>query len=132
MSDSSSEITAKLKDASSELMMPSESEYPFESFVWSGTELTPKKILELTGHPTDLPVETIALTDLFTNLAYEQEWHDVQQKADVSKFKKLLETLESNLTDIQVFRIGRIKIDIYIVGKTSAGLAGVKTKVVET
>ncbi|MBP5972847.1 nuclease A inhibitor family protein [Brasilonema sp. CT11] len=132
MSDSSSEITAKLKDASNGLLMPSESEYPFEPLVWSGTELTPKKILELTGHPTDSPVETVALGDLFANLAYEQEWHDNQQKVDVSKFKKFLETLEGNLTDIQVFRIGRIKIDIYIVGKTEAGLVGVKTKVVET
>ncbi len=130
MSDSS--VTTKLKDASNNLLMPSESEYPFEPFVWSGTELTPKKILELTGHPTDSPVETIALTDLFANLAYEQDWHDNQQKADVSKFKKLLETLEDNLTDIQVFRIGRINIDVYVIGKTLAGLAGVKTKVVET
>ena len=45
MSDSNSEITKKLKEASSDLLMPSESEYPFEPFVWSGVSdpLNPTK-----------------------------------------------------------------------------------------
>jgi len=41
--------------------------------------------------------------------------------------------LESNLSDIQVFRVGEINIDIYVVGKIqSRDLAGLATKVVET
>jgi hypothetical protein len=131
----SDEITAKLKDASSGLVMPSESDYPFEPFLWSGTKepLTPEKILELTNHPQNSPVETIDLPYLFRNLAQEQEWHDEQQKENVGKYRKLLEVLESNLSDIQVFRVGEINIDVYVVGKIESGdLAGLATKVVET
>jgi hypothetical protein len=131
----SDEITAKLKDASSGLVMPSESDYPFEPFLWSGTKesLTPEKILELTNHPQNSPVETVDLPYLFRNLAQEQEWHDEQQKENVGKYCKLLEVLESNLSDIQVFRVGEINIDVYVVGKIESGdLAGLATKVVET
>ena len=133
--NNSDEITAKLKDASSGLVMPSESDYPFEPFLWSDAKesLTPEKILELTNHPQNSPVETVDLPYLFRNLAQEQEWHDEQQKENVGKYRKLLEVLESNLSDIQVFRVGQINIDIYVVGKIESGdLAGLATKVVET
>lgn len=130
----SDEITAKLKDASSGLFMPSESDYPFEPFVWSGAqETSAEKILELTNHPRNTPVETVDLSYLFRNLAQEQEWHDDQQKENVGKYRKLLEALESNLSDIQVYRVGKRSLDIYVVGKTGSGdLAGLATKVVET
>ncbi len=135
MSNSEEEITAKLKDASNGLFMPSESEYPFEPFIWSGFKepLTPEKILELTNHPQNSPVEIVDLPYLFRNLAQEQEWHDDQQKENVGKYRKLLEALESNLSDIQVYRVGKRSIDVYVVGKAGSGdLAGVATKVVET
>jgi hypothetical protein len=41
--------------------------------------------------------------------------------------------LEENLADLTVFRIGSIRIDIYVVGLDADGnLAGIKTKAVET
>ena len=113
--------------------MPSESEYPFEAFRWLGeNELTNQKLLELTSHPADSPVETVALDYLFRNVAHEKEWHDEVQKANVSKFQNLVSTLEKNLTDIKVYRVGTIDIDVYIVGKNEGELAGLSTKVVET
>ncbi|HEY9709517.1 MAG TPA: nuclease A inhibitor family protein [Oculatellaceae cyanobacterium] len=122
-----------LKQASADLLMPSESEYPFEVFRWSGqNELTDQKLLELTGHPTDSPVETVALDYLFRNVAQEKEWHDEVQKANVSRFLFLVSTLEKNLTDIKVYRVGTIDIDVYIVGKNEGELVGLSTKVVET
>ncbi len=122
-----------LKQASADLLMPSESEYPFEVFRWSGqNELTDQKLLELTGHPTDSPVETVALDYLFRNVAQEKEWHDEVQKANVSRFLLLVSTLEKNLTDIKVYRVGTIDIDVYIVGKNEGELVGLSTKVVET
>ncbi|NMG06555.1 nuclease A inhibitor family protein [Brasilonema sp. UFV-L1] len=134
MSNSSEQTAAKLKDACSGLFMPSESDYPFEPFVWSCTsELTPEKILELTGHPQNAPIQTVDMDHLFGKLAQEQEWHDDQQKENVSKYRHLVEVLQSNLSDIRVYRIGKRSIDVYVVGKTESGdLAGLTTKVVET
>jgi hypothetical protein len=41
--------------------------------------------------------------------------------------------LEGNLRDLRVFKVGRIELDIYVVGINSEGiLMGIKTKAVET
>ncbi len=133
---SNAEVAAKLKEAADGLLMPSESEFPFESVHWQIPQqepITHKKILEFTGHPLDVPVEVLDLDYFFRNVAVEQEWHDEQQKEDVKKYKKLVETIKSNLSDVQIYRVGRINIDVYIVGKTQSGnLAGLSTKLVET
>ncbi|AFY51306.1 Nuclease A inhibitor-like protein (plasmid) [Nostoc sp. PCC 7524] len=130
------EIVEKLKQASDGLLMMSESEYPFEVFLWSGEAqepLTNQKLLQLTGHSPETSVETVDLDYFFRNCAVEKEWHDEVQKQNVQKFQTLVTTLKDNLTDIKVYRLGTIDIDVYIVGKTPSGdLAGISTKVIET
>ncbi|MEH1972603.1 MAG: nuclease A inhibitor family protein [Nostoc sp.] len=131
----SNEITEKLKQSSADLLMMSESDYPFEVFLWTdqANTLTTQKLLQLTDHPQDSSVEEVALDYLFRNCASEQEWHDEQQKQNVKKFQTLVQTLKDNLNEIKVYRIGTIDIDVYIIGKTSSGdIAGLSTKVVET
>ncbi len=131
----SNEITEKLKQSSADLLMMSESDYPFEVFFWTAqaNNLTTQELLQLTNHPQDSPVEEVALDYFFRNCAYEQEWHDEQQKQNVKKFQTLVQTLKDNLNEIKVYRIGTIDIDVYIVGKTPSGdIAGLSTKVVET
>lgn len=129
----SGEIVEKLKEASTGLLMMSESDYPFEVVQWEGAApATQEKILQLTGSQ-DLPVEVVDLDYLFRNCAFEQEWHNELQKKDVKKFQTLIQTLKDNLSDISVYRIGQINIDAYIIGQTKEGdLAGVVTKLVET
>lgn len=129
----SGEIVEKLKEASTGLLMMSESDYPFEVVQWEGAApATQEKILQLTGSQ-DLPVEVVDLDYLFRNCAFEQEWHNELQKKDVQKFQTFVQTLKDNLSDISVYRVGKINIDAYIIGKTQDGdLAGVVTKLVET
>ncbi|MBD2562076.1 MULTISPECIES: nuclease A inhibitor family protein [Nostoc] len=129
----SGEIVEKLKEASTGLLMMSESDYPFKVVQWEGAApATQEKILQLTGSQ-DLPVEIVDLDYLFRNCAFEQEWHNELQKKDVKKFQTLVQTLKDNLSDISVYRVGKINIDAYIIGKTKNGdLAGVATKLVET
>ncbi|MEH2462923.1 nuclease A inhibitor family protein [Nostoc sp.] len=129
----SGEIVEKLKEASTGLLMISESDYPFEVVQWEGAApATQEKILQLTGSQ-DLPIEVVDLDYLFRNCAFEQEWHNELQKKDVQKFQTLVQTLKDNLSDISVYRVGKINIDAYIIGQTKDGdLAGVVTKLVET
>ncbi|MBD2680848.1 MULTISPECIES: nuclease A inhibitor family protein [Nostoc] len=129
------EIAGILKQSSADLLMMSESDYPFEVVFWTGPvdSLTTQKLLQLTNHPSDSQVEEVGLDYFFRNCAYEKEWHDDQQKENVKKFQTLVQTLRNNLNEIKVYRIGTINIDVYILGKTSSGdLAGLSTKVVET
>lgn len=130
------EITEKLKQASDGLLFMSESDYPFEVFLWSAQAqeaLTDQKLLQLTGHSQNVPVEKVDLDYFFRNSAQEKDWHDQNQKETVKQFRALVETLKANLRDIQVYRVGAINIDVYIVGKTQSGdLVGLSTKLVET
>ncbi len=130
------DITEKLKQASDDLLMMSESDYPFDVFFWSGQgeeSLTNQKLLQLTNHSQDTPIETVDLDYFFRNCAQEKDWHDETQKQNVHKFKTLVKTLKDNLIDIKVYRLGTVSIDVYIVGRTIyADLAGISTKVVET
>jgi hypothetical protein len=51
----------------------------------------------------------------------------------VQRFQNLVSVLKQNLSQLQVYRVGNIEIDVYIVGVTDGGgLAGLSTKLVET
>jgi hypothetical protein len=125
-------ITEILTQASQGLLMPSESEYPFEVFVWKDVELTPQKILELTNCPPETSIEQVELDYFFHNVATEEDWQDRIQREDVTKFKNLVQVLKDNLAEIRVYQIGSIEVNVYIVGKTKDGVAGLTTKMIET
>jgi hypothetical protein len=125
-------ITEILAQASQGLLMPSESDYPFEVFVWEDVELTPQKILELTNYPPATSIEEVELDYFFRNVATEKDWHDKIQKENVAKFQNLVQVIKDNLAELRVYRIGTIDVNVYIVGKTNDGVAGLATKVIET
>lgn len=124
-----------LKKASEGLLFMSESEYPFEVFLWdsSDTQITPEKIIQKTNHPVDTPVEVVGLDEFFAVATTEEDWHEAEEKETVKKYQNLVETIKKCLKNVTVYRLGKRRIDIYIVGKTeSDSVAGLATKVVET
>lgn len=134
--NSNSELLNQLKKASSGLQFMSESDCPFEVFLWElpqNAAITHEVILEQTGHPSDTVVEVVDLDSFFAVATTEQDWYEQEERETVKRFQNLVETLKNNLTDIQVYRLGATEIDVYIVGKTPEGnFAGISTKVVET
>jgi hypothetical protein len=125
-------ITEILAQTSQGLLMPSESEYPFEVVAWKDVELTPQKFLELTNYPPATSIEEVELDYFFRNVASEKDWHDKIQKENVAKFQNLVQVIKDNLAELRVYRIGTIDVNVYIVGKTNDGVAGLATKVIET
>jgi hypothetical protein len=113
-------------------MWSSESDYPFEIVTWSqGTELTPTALFGKL--PATDQVTTLTMPDLFEPVLTVEDWYEADELALVDRYTHLLHTIESQLSDVQVFRIGEVEIAIYIVGKTPAGdLVGLKTYTVET
>ena len=134
MSNNTNEIIDKLKNASQGLMWASESDYPFEPVLWQSMEdLTADKLLQQAGKPPDTPVRVTDIDKFFSNAIASQDWYDEEQKAEVKKCRHLLEELKANLTDIKVYWVGTIEVEIYIVGRTPDGnIAGLSTMVVET
>ena len=72
------------------------------------------------------------IDDFFRNSVTAEDWHEDEEKATVKKFQNLVNVLKTNLTDLQVYRIGSKEIDVYIFGTTPDGIAGISTKVIET
>jgi len=127
-------IINKLKQASKGLQFRSESDYPFEVFLWEGqAPATAKQILKQTGHPEDALVEVIDLQAFFQPATQEQDWYGTEQKATASRFQQLLDTIKTTLNNVQVYRVGTTEIDVYIVGTANnTDMVGLSTKVVET
>ena len=127
-------IATQLKQASKSLLFLSESDAPFEIIHWpTQGELTPPKLLQLTGHPPDAAVELRTVDDFFAIATQEEDWHDEEERETAKRFQNLVSILKQNLSQLQVYRVGSIEIDVYIVGVTDGGgLAGLSTQVVET
>jgi hypothetical protein len=127
------EIIDRLKQATTDLRWSSESDYPFEIVSWElGIELTPSDLFS-NIYDTDLEIESISLTDLFEPVLSIEDWYEQAELDLVDRYTNLLDSINNNLAEVQVFRVGEVEIDIYIIGKTPTGdIIGLKTRSVET
>jgi hypothetical protein len=134
MAKQQSAAVETLKKASEGLQFQSETDAPFEPFEWSGEQGKPDKarVLELAGLPANAAVKAKSPDAFFKDATKEETWHDEEEKAEVQRFKQLVQTLKETLKDVKVFQVGKPESDVYITGRTDSGWAGLKTKVVET
>jgi predicted peptidase len=130
------QLLDKLKLASDGLLFMSESEYPFDVFLWECEEkqvVDSKFILSKLGKVPDTKIEFMDLHSFFDVATTEEDWHSSEDKEIVKKFQNLVKVIQENLSDIKVARLGEVDIDVYIIGKALSGnLAGLCTKVIET
>lgn len=104
---------------------------PFE--LGRAAAVTADEVLRQTGHSEGEPVETIDADAFFARLTTLREWFGPREKETAERFKALKAELENELADVKVFKIGKVRVDIYVVGIDKKGrLAGVMTKAVET
>lgn len=135
MTMNKSTVLDTLTKATEGLLFMSETDAPFVPFFWpseDSTPLTPARLLEFAQKKADEPIRTVTLAQFFRNATKEEAWHNDEEKAEVERFKALGTTLKSTLKKPQVFRVGEINIDVYIVGLIEEGYAGIQTRVVET
>ena len=127
----------KLTAAADELLFSSESDEPFEAFSWdlpTKEALNNAQILEYLQLPVETQITQKTLDNFFRNVTTPQEWHSEEDLDIVEKFQELAFAMRKNLNKIQVFLVGNIEIDAYVIGLTTDKLywAGLKTKVIET
>ena len=133
----SGDLLAELKTATENLIYISETDAPFEAFVWKTesqvAEARAEDVLKFAGQKSDAKVVEKSLDEFFQHPTEMQDWFGDEEKTQVEKFIKLKNLLSTKLENTKVFKIGEIQIDVYIVGIDNQGnLAGVKTKAVET
>ena len=112
------QIVDQLKRASAGLLVMSESDYPFEIIQWDGTtEISSEFLRSLTNEPVESPVEEISLEQFLAS----------------GHFEHLERFLRKHLTDLKVYKVGKINIPVYIVGRSPEGSwLGLSTRVVQT
>jgi hypothetical protein len=127
-------LAEKIQKASEGLYYISETDAEIFPFVGSKTDaVTRENLLQQLKVKPDTPIEERKFSDFFSRLAKIQDWFGEEEKQAAAKFAELKELLESHLKDLKVFKVGRIQIDIYIVGLDSESrLCGITTKAVET
>jgi hypothetical protein len=115
------------------LLMPSESDYPFEPFVWDGPEPpTPERLLVVLGLPPGTPVETRTLERQFAPLMRKGEATDGAAGGPAG-FAALKATFESQLAETLVYRVGEVEIQVFLLGVDAEGRwVGLRTTVVQT
>jgi hypothetical protein len=127
-------LIAELERAVHDLLVMSETDAPIYPFLWpQPLPFTPEAVLAVAGLPPETRVEELSLERFFAPRVVEREGMDAADKATVARFHALQRLLTEHLTDIHVYRVGRIEIQVWIVGTTREGqVAGVTTQVVET
>ena len=90
-------------------------------------------ILQRAGMKVGTEVGEVDAEKFFTKLTAIKEQQSDAQKKRAKKFLALQQVLEKHLRSLKVYRFGKIRIDILIVGLDDAGqILGVRTNAVET
>ncbi len=128
------DLKTQLKKTMRGLQYPSETDARLQVFVWrEEAPFTPEALLASAGLDPATPVETTDLETFMQPVTTPHDWDGPVEQKQERRFTALRTLLEANLSDIKVYRVGKINIDVYVVGKTTDGTyAGIKTEVVET
>lgn len=132
--DAAEPLEKRIEKACRGLTYMSETDAPVEPFFDGKTDrLAREEILKATGIDPKSPVEETDVGTFFGRLTAIQDWYEAGQKKNARRFASLEKLLREELSDLRVFRIGKIRVAIYVVGLDHEGtLAGVKTMAVET
>lgn len=120
-------VSERLKAATEGLIYISEIDAPFTIFESSDE----KKILAEIEKEGE--ISEVEFKKFFERLTRKRDWFGEREIARAKKFLDLQKLIEESLTDLKVFRIGRVKIKIVIVGRAANGqLIGLETRAIET
>lgn len=124
----------KIREASEGLLFMSEADYPFELVYMEEPVAAPdQKLLALSGKEEGSPLEKVDLPYFFRNQVRVYPESSPEQQARAQRFQRLQQVLQEELTDVEVYRIGTIDIDAFIIGKGKDGRwAGLRTRLIET
>ncbi len=123
----------QIQGAAQGLFFLSESDHPFEIVQLKQQGSIENELSGLANKPAGTDIEKITLDYFLHNMTEinpdaTSEQHDIAQR-----FNRLQDILKEKLSDIQVYRVGSIQIDAFIIGRLNDGTyAGLRTKLIET
>ncbi|RYY39637.1 MAG: hypothetical protein EOO08_10060 [Chitinophagaceae bacterium] len=122
------QLTEQLDAAAAGLLVISESEAPLLVCTLEGREETESALRRLCGQPDDAPVE---IQDALAFLQKQENIYAGQPEA--GRFRQLSALLSTHLPDMQLYRVGSIRIDAFLLATLPDGTRiGLRTVLVET
>ena len=122
----------QIQEASNGLLFLSESDHPFEMVELKSNDIE-KEVRQLALKPADSVIEKQTVDYFFRNMVKTYQGYSQEQLATAQKFLKLQELVKQKLKDAQVYRIGTIQVDAFIIGQLHDGtIGGLRTKLIET
>ena len=130
---SSDRLLERLETACLGLVWMSESDYPWQVVVWQDTNNLNRLLLQHCDYNFNTKIETKTLESFLEPAIIEQKWHTDVEKASIQRYQILKNLLQKNLQDIRVYLIGKVELDVYILGKSDDNrIIGLSTKIIET
>jgi hypothetical protein len=128
------QLLEELEQAIAGLLFMSESDYPFSIIFWKGNvEVTEAYLREQAGSGADAPVSVKSVDEFFHAAVSEPDWKGEAELALAKKYQSLVSLLKEHLSDLRVYRVGEIDIQVYVIGLSPGGnWLGISTRVIET
>ena len=127
------ELVRELGLAIADLLWTSEAEYPFEIVYWQDADrLNEVTLLQHFNYAPQTKIGTQDIKTFFAATTTEKEWHDEVERIEVKRYQKLVNLLSNYLTNVRVYSIGEVEIDVYILGETERAIVGLMTKAIAT
>ena len=127
-------LRERLRQATRDLVFLSESDAPIRPFYAGQVDTVDvETISRVTKTPPGTEIEVADFEEFFQRLTEVRDWYTLKQKADTVRFEALERLMVAELRELAVYRIGKIRIRIFVVGLDRyGGLAGIATDAVET
>jgi hypothetical protein len=131
---SDEDIVSELERLTAGLLFMSESDYPFEIVYWKGLqEMSAQYLRGLTATAEEVPVESVSVDRFFRVGMNAENRQTDESRLEAQKYRDLVQLLKDNLDKLKVYRVGKINIPVYIIGRSPSGnWLGIATRVVET
>jgi hypothetical protein len=115
-----------------DLWYPSETDSPLAVVVWPVDRLDEATVgAQLGGQASS--VEPRPVEEFFRPVVNNPFWQTSQGEHLAQRYGALEQLLKATLTDLQVYRVGRVEVTVYLMGHhPGGGYVGLKTTVVET
>ncbi len=127
-------LAKQIQEITADLYYISETDALILPFVGQQTlSVSREVILEQTENAPDPLVEERTFAEFFARLTEIQDWFGDEERKTAEKYLLLKKLLEKRLRDLKIYKIGKVQLDIYVVGLDAENrLTGIKTKAVET
>jgi hypothetical protein len=128
------DLIRQLQQATDGLLFPSETDAPVYVFVWRDrAPFSPQALLQHRGYHSTTPIQETSIERFFRSVTTPRDWHGPEEQERVQRFTALRDLLQTELSDVTVYKIGTGAIDVYVVGRDGSGnYLGITTHVVET